>query len=87
MVCVGSVWKSWDLLKEGFLNQIDQHNSQETKIEEFTLLVLEKTVALGGVYLIAKKLNFNYPYDYVHNYSELFHYVHNQRSSHKSIKN
>jgi len=79
VVCVGSVWKSWELLKEGFMNQLDyHHNSQETIVDEFTLLVLEKTVALGGVYLITKKLNYNYPFDYEHNYRQLFHYVHNQ---------
>lgn len=78
VVCVGSVWKSWELLKEGFMNQLDLYNSEETKIEEFTLLVLKTTVALGGVYLIAKKLNYNYPFDYEHNYRELFHYVNNQ---------
>lgn len=78
VVCIGSVWKSWELLKKGFINQLNNHNSQRTIVEEFTLLVLEKTVALGGVYLITKKLNYNYPFDYVHNYRELFHYVHNQ---------
>jgi len=80
VVCVGSVWKSWGLLKEGFMNQLDHHhNSQETIVDEFTLLVLEKTVALGGVYLIAKKLNYNFPYDYEHNYRILFHYVHDRQ--------
>jgi len=81
VVCVGSVWKSWGLLKKGFMNQLDHHhNSQETIVDEFTLLVLEKTVALGGVYLIAKKLNYNFPYDYEHNYRILFHYVHEQQN-------
>lgn len=78
VVCVGSVWNSWPLLKEGFINQLDHQKSQETRVEEFTLLVLEKTVALGGVYIIAKKLNYSYPFDYEHNYKELFHYVHDQ---------
>jgi len=79
IVCVGSVWKSWELLKEGFIKQINYHNSNGILIDEFTLLVLKQTVALGGVYLIAKKLNYNYPFDYEHNYSELFHYVYGQK--------
>lgn len=82
VVCVGSVWKSWELLKDGFIEQLDQHSSQKTIVEEFTLLVLEQTVALGSVYLIAKKLNYNYPFDYEHNYRELFHYVHNRKWKH-----
>lgn len=77
-MCVGSVWKSWDLLKEGFLNQLNNYNSNEVIVEEFTLVVLETPVALGGVYLIAKKIHYNYPFDYEHNYKELFHYVHSQ---------
>lgn len=81
VVCVGSVWKSWDLLKEGFLNQLNSYNSNGVHVEEFTLVVLENTVALGGVYLIAKKLNYNYPFDYEHNYKELYHYVHNQMNN------
>lgn len=87
MVCVGSVWKSWELLKNGFLNQLDLHNSKETKVNEITLLVLEKTVALGGVYLITKKMNYNYPFDYEHNYKVLFHYVYDQRNKNNTYVN
>lgn len=87
MVCVGSVWKSWELLKNGFLNQLNLHNSKETKVNEITLLVLEKTVALGGVYLITKKMNYNYPFDYEHNYKELFHYVYDQQNKINTFDN
>ncbi|XP_050547101.1 N-acetyl-D-glucosamine kinase-like [Daktulosphaira vitifoliae] len=80
VVCVGSVWKSWDLLKNGFIEQL-QNNSSKGFVQEFTLVVLDKTVALGGVYLIAKKLNYEFPFDYEHNYKILFHYVHNPNVS------
>ncbi|XP_050429606.1 N-acetyl-D-glucosamine kinase [Adelges cooleyi] len=76
VVCVGSVWKSWSLLKEGFISQLEYNKSNRLIVQEFTLVVLDKTVALGGVYLIAKKLNYNFPFDYEHNYKKLFHYVH-----------
>ncbi|XP_050547107.1 N-acetyl-D-glucosamine kinase-like [Daktulosphaira vitifoliae] len=78
VVCVGSVWKSWDLLKNGFIEQL-QSNSDKKIVKEFTLILLNKTVALGGIYLIAKKLNYDFPFDYEHNYKTLFHYVHDEK--------
>ena len=31
IVCVGSVWKSWDLLKDGFLEGIKTNNGQPVR--------------------------------------------------------
>ena len=38
IVCVGSVWKSWDLLKEGFLEGIKDENGLTVMIFIFKLI-------------------------------------------------
>jgi len=69
VVCVGSVWKSWNLLKAGY--------SKEITKGEYTfglnLLHLTQAMALGAAYIAADSIKFNLPRDYSNNY-EIFHY-------------
>ncbi|XP_076990620.1 N-acetyl-D-glucosamine kinase isoform X2 [Tamandua tetradactyla] len=66
IVCVGSVWKSWELLKEGFLfaliqgRQIHALNS----FSKFTLMKLKHSSALGGASLGARHVGHRLPMDY-----------------------
>lgn len=53
VVCVGSVWKSWDYLKSGFIEEIHQ----SCMIDELTLLRLTTSAALGACYLAADKID------------------------------
>lgn len=71
IVCVGSVWKSWHLLRKGFLSEIG------TKSFPFglKLLRLKQHMALGAVYLGVDAINCDMPRDYSKNY-EVFHYYH-----------
>ena len=55
VVCTGSVWKSWDLLKEGFVEGLNSSKHAGVKINKITLLSLNKPAAFGAVYLAAKK--------------------------------
>ena len=48
IVCIGSVWKSWDLLKPGFLGELTESKSQ---INEISLLQLKVPMATGACYL------------------------------------
>lgn len=70
VICVGSVWKSWKFMKEGFLNEI--HNS--LVIDELTLLRLTATSALGACYLAAEKINCPFVKPYDENVETFFHY-------------
>ena len=55
VICVGSVWKSWDYLKPGFIEEIHRTGI----VDELTLLRLTTSSALGACYIAADKLNCN----------------------------
>lgn len=69
VVCVGSVWVSWDLLKDGFLKELDRSDIPFG----LNLKCLTQKMALGAVYLAADAIKFDLPRDYTQNY-EIFHY-------------
>ncbi|KAJ8687816.1 hypothetical protein QAD02_023610 [Eretmocerus hayati] len=52
VICVGSVWKSWSHLRDGFIDEIHRSCS----VEELTLLRLTTSAALGACYIAAEKL-------------------------------
>ncbi|XP_070540467.1 N-acetyl-D-glucosamine kinase-like [Ptychodera flava] len=64
IVCVGSVWRSWDLLKEGFLEGLRPRNDKDIDIEEISLLDLKESPAVGAAVIGARdsgsQLNINY---------------------------
>ncbi|XP_076240222.1 N-acetylglucosamine kinase isoform X2 [Calliopsis andreniformis] len=61
VICVGSVWKSWKFMQDGFVEEI--HNSRI--LDELSLLRLTKPAAVGACYLAAEKIDciFDKPYD------------------------
>jgi N-acetylglucosamine kinase len=73
ITCVGSVWQSWELLKPGFVKELDQHNIPF----ELRLLQLKPNVsmAVGAYYMAADSLDFPMPRDYSQNYEIFFNYA------------
>ncbi len=69
IVCVGSVWKSWHLLKDGFLSEI----GKGTFNFGLKLLRLSEFMAMGAVYIGVDAHQYQMPREYSHNY-EVFHY-------------
>lgn len=67
-MCVGSVWLSWDLLKQGFLKELDCSNVKFG----LNLKRLTEKMAFGAVYLAADTIDYDLPRDYTKNY-EIFH--------------
>ncbi|CAH0697163.1 unnamed protein product [Spodoptera exigua] len=59
VVCVGSVWKSWDILKPGFLKQL-RNRKVKTELE---LVRLRVSSAMGAAWLAAKHVNYELPRD------------------------
>lgn len=53
IVCVGSVFKSWDLLEPGFIDLLSNH------LQNFRLLKLKQNSAFGAARLAAEKVNFD----------------------------
>ncbi|EHB04355.1 N-acetyl-D-glucosamine kinase [Heterocephalus glaber] len=66
ILCVGSVWKSWDLLKEGFLMALTQGREirAQNSFSGFTLMKLRCSSALGGAILGARHVGHLLPMDY-----------------------
>merc|ERR1711872_1216088 len=73
IVCVGSVWKSWDLLKEGFLEGIKNNNGQPS-ISELTMVKLSVGMATGATYLGAKAAGKSIPKKFHENVEKFFHF-------------
>uniref|UniRef100_A0A8C3W038 N-acetyl-D-glucosamine kinase n=1 Tax=Catagonus wagneri TaxID=51154 RepID=A0A8C3W038_9CETA len=66
ILCVGSVWKSWELLKEGFLLALTQGREiqAQNSFSSFTLMKLRHSSALGGASLGARHIGHLLPMDY-----------------------
>lgn len=73
IVCVGSVWKSWDLLKDGFIKEIAKSSNKFG----LNLITLTQAMAIGAVYLGADSIKFDLPRDYSHNYDIFQHFAPN----------
>lgn len=70
IVCVGSVWKSWELLKMGFVKELNTFPIDY----EISMGNLTQTMALGATYLGADAINFDMKRDYSKNYEVFYRY-------------
>lgn len=75
VLCIGSVWISWELLKKGFINELREHNIPI----EIRLLKLKSEVspAVGSIYVAADSIEFPLPREYSKNYEIFFSYNQN----------
>ncbi|XP_065593837.1 N-acetyl-D-glucosamine kinase [Cyrtonyx montezumae] len=69
IVCVGSVWKSWELLREGFIQTLEGARGGDVPggFTHFSLLRLRCSSALGGAILGARAVGHAMPMDYGRN--------------------
>ncbi|KAM5192592.1 N-acetyl-D-glucosamine kinase [Mantella aurantiaca] len=65
----GSVWNSWDLLKDGFIQVLDKARSSQhgNGLRRFSLLRLKQSSAVGGACLGAKNIGEDLPLNYQDN--------------------
>jgi len=72
VICAGSVWLSWELLKSGFIKELSSHKVS------FGLRLLklkpDVSMAVGAYYLAADSVDFPMPRDYSQNYEVFFNY-------------
>ena len=47
IVCAGSVWKSWELLRAGFLDGVKPHCKEDILVPKFCLVKLMVRSAVG----------------------------------------
>ncbi|XP_021355613.1 N-acetyl-D-glucosamine kinase-like [Mizuhopecten yessoensis] len=69
VVCVGSVWKSWDLMKQGFMKEIE---SRDHRIRHLSLCELKQSAAVGAAGIGATSVGSTLPLDYAANASVFF---------------
>ncbi|XP_030369506.1 N-acetyl-D-glucosamine kinase [Scaptodrosophila lebanonensis] len=82
VVCVGSVWSSWNLLKEAFITEL-----QKIKLEyNLKLVRITKSSAYGACYLGADNANYALPRNYADNFTVLYTYD-GRRSSNTAGEN
>lgn len=70
IVCVGSVWKSWELLRVGFLKELSTVSIDYA----ISMATLTQTMALGATYLAADAINFDLKRDYAKNCEIFYRY-------------
>lgn len=68
IVCVGSVWLSWDLLRHGFVRELQARHFPY----DLRLLRLATTMAVGAAYLAADTYKLTLPRDYTRNYDVFY---------------
>lgn len=73
VACVGSVWLSWNFLKEGFVEHIEKN----TEIDRLSLIRVISPGGLGAAYMACDKLNIEVPRQYEKNFEILFRYKRN----------
>jgi N-acetylglucosamine kinase len=78
VICVGAVWTSFDLMKDGLIEgSSTQPGPRKTSrsLKSFTLLKLRTTLAVGAAYLGAREAKFDMPRDYSQNADAFFQHV------------
>lgn len=85
VICVGSVWQSWELLKPGFIKELNHHKTPF----ELRLLQLKPNVsmAVGAFYMGADAVNFPMPRDYSENFEVFFNYEGHDVTSGRDLTN
>nr|CAI5832771.1 unnamed protein product [Callosobruchus analis] len=73
VLCVGSVWLSWDLIKPGFISFIEDN----TSVEKLSLTKLKVDCGVGAAYMAADKLGLDIDREYSNNYDVFFRYCRN----------
>ncbi len=58
IVCTGSVFKSWSLIRNGFINHL-----RKSKINEVNLVCVDKDSTVGAAILAARLCDFNIEID------------------------
>uniref|UniRef100_UPI003AADB692 N-acetyl-D-glucosamine kinase n=1 Tax=Centroberyx gerrardi TaxID=166262 RepID=UPI003AADB692 len=80
ILCVGSVWKSWELLKPGFsevLASVASSGKFKGRFRGYSLLTLQQSSALGGASLGAQSVGAAVTMDYAANVNVFYQHTFN----------
>lgn len=68
IVCIGSLFKSWSLLQDGFLDELDK------SLKEFTLVSLNRDSSIGAAFLAANSIGHDLDVHSNQNVNTFFYY-------------
>lgn len=71
VICAGSVYKSWDIMKPGFLDCLKDNASKCTNLKKINLVKIEGHSAVGAVILAAKLYEQNMEFLQKFNYNSV----------------
>ncbi|XP_068709146.1 N-acetyl-D-glucosamine kinase-like [Montipora foliosa] len=75
ITCVGAVWQSWELLRDGFIAGIKgSSDNTAVQVKRFSLVKLRESSAVGAAALGAKCAHYSLPIDYGSMVDEFFCY-------------
>ncbi|XP_044038820.1 N-acetyl-D-glucosamine kinase [Siniperca chuatsi] len=80
ILCEGTVWKSWELLKPGFTDVLDKVASSDKfkgRFHGYSLLILQQSSALGGASLGAQSMGATITMDYTANVNIFYRHTFN----------
>ncbi|XP_078410950.1 N-acetyl-D-glucosamine kinase isoform X1 [Cetorhinus maximus] len=74
IVCVGSVWNSWNFLRDGFMEVLKEARQKPMgrNLYKFTMMKLKYSSALGAASLGARHIGHNLPMNYAENVDIFF---------------
>ncbi|XP_042584290.1 N-acetyl-D-glucosamine kinase isoform X1 [Cyprinus carpio] len=79
VLCVGSVWRSWELMKSGFTQVLSEAQAHGySHFQKYSLLTLRQSSALGGAKMGAQNAGASLPLDYSANVNMFFSHTFNQ---------
>lgn len=79
VLCVGSVWRSWELMKSGFTQVLSEAQAHGySHFHKYSLLTLHQSSALGGAKMGAQNAGASLPLDYSANVKVFFSHTFNQ---------
>ncbi|KAJ8947386.1 hypothetical protein NQ318_017749 [Aromia moschata] len=70
ILCVGSVWLSWDLLRSGFIKWMENN----TSIDKMSLMKLNTEMGVGAALMASDRLHLPLERDYSKNYTVFYRY-------------
>ncbi|KAK2914176.1 hypothetical protein QQF64_029945 [Cirrhinus molitorella] len=78
VLCVGSVWHSWELMKSGFTQVLSEAQAHGySQFRKYSLLTLRQSSALGGAKMGAQNAGASLPLDYSANANMFFSHTFN----------
>lgn len=80
LVCVGSMWNSWQLIKDGFVEWLNTNSS----IKEIALVKMTTSAAIGAAYMAADKVGLELQKEFGENYEAFYRYTNEEACACKS---